>query len=91
MTGGRQSEVIKLNSLSLNLKMKKPTKVKEELRKLAQKNPIAMVNMGILEEKEGNYKKAYEWWVKAKAAGLKNTVIDEWIQTKISFFGYRQK
>lgn len=50
--------------------------------------PESLVNYGILQDRAGDPKKAYEAWVAAKGKGVKYAAMEDWIDAKKSIFGY---
>lgn len=50
--------------------------------------PEALVNMGIVAEKKGDPRKAYNLWTQARARGVKFGKLDDWIEAKKRIFGY---
>jgi tetratricopeptide (TPR) repeat protein len=58
------------------------------LSRLVDRVPEALVNLGILAEREGDTKAAYDDWSQARARGARTPHLDEWIDTKKRLFGY---
>jgi hypothetical protein len=58
------------------------------LARFADRIPEALVNMGILADREGDSKAAYDLWSQARGRGARGGRLDEWIDTKKRLFGY---
>jgi tetratricopeptide (TPR) repeat protein len=58
------------------------------LRRLADRVPEALVNLGILAERDGDAKAAYDFWVQARSRGARTARLDEWIEAKKRLFGF---
>jgi tetratricopeptide (TPR) repeat protein len=56
--------------------------------RLADRVPEAGVNLGILADREGDAKAAYDAWVAARGRGARTPRLDEWIETKKRLFGF---
>jgi hypothetical protein len=56
--------------------------------RLSEKVPEALVNLGILADRDGDARAAYDQWVAAKARGARTPRLDEWIDAKKRLFGY---
>jgi hypothetical protein len=50
--------------------------------------PEALINLGILADREGDTKAAYDHWVQARTRGARGGRLEEWIDTKKRLFGY---
>ena len=46
------------------------------------------MNLGILADRDGDSKSAYDQWVAARARGARSARLDEWIEAKKRLFGY---
>ncbi|HKA91719.1 MAG TPA: tetratricopeptide repeat protein [Haliangiales bacterium] len=57
-------------------------------QRLADKVPEALVNLGILADRDGDSRAAYDQWVAARARGARTPRLDEWIEAKKRLFGY---
>lgn len=58
------------------------------LQRFADRVPEALVNLGILADREGDSKGAYDYWTQARSRGAKTPRLDEWLDTKKRLFGY---
>ena len=58
------------------------------LRRLADRVPEALVNLGILAERDGDAKAAYDYWCAARSKGARTSRLDEWIEAKKRLFGF---
>lgn len=56
--------------------------------RLGDRVPEALVNLGILFDREGEAKKAYELWSAARARGARAAKLDEWIEAKKRIFNF---
>ena len=61
---------------------------KTALARLGDRVPEALVNLGIIAERDGDARAAYDAWVAARARGAKTPKLEEWIDTKKRLFGY---
>ena len=50
--------------------------------------PEALCNLGILYDRDGDYKKAYDAWVQARSRNARCPRLDDWISSKKRIFGY---
>lgn len=74
----------------------KPDAAKLALMRLADRVPEALVNLGILHDRNGDAEKAYELWKQAKArdkdnkdtqgGGVTSPQLDAWLEAKRRFF-----
>lgn len=58
------------------------------LEALAGNPPEALVNIGILHDRAGRPKEAYDAWVKAKARGVQARDLQKWIDAKKRIYGF---
>jgi tetratricopeptide (TPR) repeat protein len=58
-----------------------------QLEKLAPKVPEAYVNLGIAYERRGDHPKALDAWRRAKKAGARFALLNEWIESKERIYG----
>ncbi|GEM_PF-1849100 len=59
----------------------------QQLERLANKLPEALVNLGIAYERKGDHPKALEAWRRAKKAGVRFAPLPEWIDAKERVYG----
>ncbi len=64
------------------------TGARAALMRFGDRVPEALVNVGILADREGDNKGAYDAWVTARARGARTPRLDEWIDSKKRLFGY---
>ena len=50
--------------------------------------PEALVNLGIVYDRAGKPKEAYQAWQKASAKGVRSRSLSKWISAKKRIFGY---
>lgn len=50
--------------------------------------PEALCNLGILYDRNGDYKKAFDAWVQARSRNARCSRLDDWISSKKRIFGY---
>jgi tetratricopeptide (TPR) repeat protein len=67
---------------------KKADTARSTLERLGDNPPESIVNLGILADRSGDPKKAYELWQQARARGARVNGLDEWINAKKRIFGY---
>jgi tetratricopeptide (TPR) repeat protein len=65
-----------------------PAAAKGALARLTDRIPEALVNLGILADREGDAKGAFDYWSQAKNRGARSPKLDEWIDTKRRLFGF---
>jgi tetratricopeptide (TPR) repeat protein len=70
------------------LDMEKSAGSRALLERLGDRVPEALVNLGILAERDGDARKAYDLWMTARSRGLRSTRLDEWIETKKRVHGF---
>ena len=58
------------------------------LEGLAGNPPEALVNLGILYDRAGRPREAYDAWVRAKARGVQTRDLQKWIDAKKRIYGY---
>jgi tetratricopeptide (TPR) repeat protein len=72
------------NQAALDLSAKQISK----LEKLGSSPPEALVNLGILYDRAGKPKEAYEAWTKAAARGVGHKDLKKWIDAKQRIYGF---
>ncbi|MBI4509488.1 MAG: tetratricopeptide repeat protein [Deltaproteobacteria bacterium] len=60
---------------------------RKALEKLADRIPEALVNLGILLDREGDVERAYELWKRAQEKGVRSTDLAQWIDAKRRILG----
>ena len=50
---------------------------------------LALFNLGILYDRKGDSKRAYQMWVSARGRGVRSKNLQRWISIKKRIFGYR--
>lgn len=58
-------------------------------QKMGKSPPEALVNLGIAYDRAGQPRQAYDAWVSARSAGVRNKTLEEWIDAKQRIFGYK--
>jgi len=60
------------------------------LSRFTDRVPEALVNLGILADRDGDARAAYDYWVQARSRGARPVGIrlDEWIESKKRLFGF---
>src|SRR6185503_15172150 len=58
------------------------------LSRYTDRVPEALVNLGILADREGDSRAAYDYWQQARNRGARGARLDEWIDSKKRLFGY---
>jgi tetratricopeptide (TPR) repeat protein len=61
---------------------------KAVIARLTDRVPEALVNLGILAERDGDAKAAYDSWTAARSRGARTPKLEEWIDTKKRLFGF---
>lgn len=56
--------------------------------RLGDSPPEALVNLGILYDRKGESKKAFELWQQARSKGVRSSKLDEWIESKKRIFNF---
>lgn len=69
---------------------KNPAAARGTLQRFADRIPEALVNLGILADRDGDAKGAYDQWVAARSRGARTPHLDEWIESKRRLFGFGQ-
>jgi tetratricopeptide (TPR) repeat protein len=65
-----------------------PDGARAALRRFSDRVPEALVNLGILAERDGDAKAAYDLWVQARSRGARAGRLDDWIEAKKRLFGF---
>jgi tetratricopeptide (TPR) repeat protein len=60
----------------------------KSFERMGESPPEALANLGILYDRQGKTKDAYDTWVKARAKGVRSSDLNEWIDAKKRIFGY---
>ncbi len=76
------------NKAVLAMGKKASKKAEAEFKSLGAVPVEAMVNLGVLLDRSGNSKEAYDLWLKATASGLTSAQVQKWIAAKKRIFGY---
>lgn len=84
---GGDKRTIEHNLAVLSLE-KKGAGGKETFERMGDRPPEALVNLGILADRAGDAKKAFDLWSSAKAKGVRSAKLDDWIEAKKRIFGY---
>lgn len=50
--------------------------------------PEALANLGVMLDRQGNPRGAYDAWVKARSKGVRSRSLNDWINAKKRIFGY---
>jgi tetratricopeptide (TPR) repeat protein len=79
--------IIDHNQAALDLE-RAPGAAKTAFQRLSEKIPEALINLGIIAEREGDPRGAYDYWVQARAHGARGGRLDEWIDAKKRLFGF---
>ncbi|MCG8424351.1 MAG: tetratricopeptide repeat protein [Proteobacteria bacterium] len=58
------------------------------LRGLAESVPEALVNLGILYDRLGKSRVAYDHWIRARQSGIRVRSVQQWIDTKKRMYGF---
>ena len=61
---------------------------KAALSRMTERIPEALVNLGIIAERDGDSRAAYDDWVSARARGARTPRLEDWIDSKKRLFGY---
>jgi tetratricopeptide (TPR) repeat protein len=65
-----------------------PSGARAAFARLSDRIAEAYVNLGILADRDGDSKAAYDSWTAARARGARTPRLEEWIDTKKRLFGY---
>ncbi|HTM20991.1 MAG TPA: tetratricopeptide repeat protein, partial [Kofleriaceae bacterium] len=76
------------NKAVLKMGSKPNPALRAEFASMGGDPPEALVNKGIMLDREGKSKEAYDAWVQAKAKGARGAKVSDWIATKKRLFNY---
>ncbi len=85
--GGGNKNAVDHNMAVLSMD-KNGSAAKAVFEKLKEKVPEALVNLGILADRAGESKAAFELWSEARAKGARSGKLDDWIAAKKKIFGF---
>jgi tetratricopeptide (TPR) repeat protein len=67
---------------------KNPAGARATFTRLTERVPEALINLGILADREGDAKAAFDAWSQARTRGARSPRLDEWLDTKKRIFGF---
>ncbi len=65
-----------------------PRNAMSRLQALSDSPPEALANMGILYDRMGKPKQAYDLWLRARQRGVRSRSVQQWIDSKKRMFGF---
>ena len=83
-----QKRSIAHNKAVMKMGKKKSAAVLKSFAGMGASPPEALANSGIMLDRAGKPKAAYDAWNKAKAKGVKSQKLNKWINAKKRIFGY---
>ena len=84
---GNRSRIIDHNIAVIELKRRKGNP-RATFEKLGSTPPEALVNLGILYDRAGESRRAFEAWQQAKLRNARARELDQWIASKRRIYGY---
>ncbi len=85
---GADKRRIDHNHAVLAMSGKRGGSAESTFQRLGDDPPEALYNAGIIEDQQGNSRRAYDLWVQARSKGVKTSKLDEWIDAKKRIFNY---
>ncbi len=85
---GRVSRSISHNQAVLQMSEKSSSSLLSRFQSMGDNPPEALVNAGIMYDRAGQPKQAYDAWVQARSKGVKSRDLQKWIAAKQRIFGY---
>ncbi len=87
-SSGDMKRRIAHNKAVLKMGSKANAALRAEFTSMGSDPPEALVNKGIMLDREGNARGAYEAWQAAKAKGARGNRVNDWINTKKRLFKF---
>ncbi len=85
---GEDQARIECNLAVLDLVRGRVGPARQRLRELGSTPPEALVNLGLLFERAGDFAKAYQLWSRAVKGGVRDKELLRWVQAKEELFGF---